>query len=51
MTLLGFVLFAFTKFGGEDTTASYKFKVSCERVLVFTATEILLTPFQSLIGF
>ena len=42
---------AFIKFRGEDATASNKFKVSSERVSVFTATEILLMPFEPLIGF
>ena len=51
LTLLGIVLFAFTVFGGVDTTTSDTFEVSCEIVSVFTATEILLTPFESLIGF
>ena len=32
-------------------STSDEFKVSCERVSVFIATEILLTPFESLIGF
>ena len=51
MTLLGFVLLAFTRFGEEAVTGSKKFKVSSERVSVFTATEILLMPFEPLIGF
>ena len=50
-TLLRFVLFAFTVSGGIDTTTSITFKVSCEIVPVFTATEILLMPFEFLIGF
>ena len=51
LALLGFVSLAFTKFGGEDATASDKFKVSSEKVSVVAATEILLTPFEPLIGF
>ena len=46
LALLGFVLLAFTVFGGVDTTTSDTFKVSSEIVSVFTATEILLTPFD-----
>ena len=51
LTLIGFVLLAFTEFREEDATASDKFKVSSERVSVFTMTEIRLTPFEPLIGF
>ena len=49
--LTGFVLLAFAKFGGENATASDKFKVSFERVSVFTATEMLLKLFEPLIDF
>ena len=50
-TSLGFVPLAFIVFGGQDTTASDTFKASCEIVSVFTATELLLISFESLIGF